>query len=211
MKQTLYELFDLLEQQHEGTISPEQKEAIDLAAPWAKRLEELAASPAEFDSIWSASMEIGQSAQPILSYNFGAGNGARVRKAFRLALLTAVAAGLGFFGLTALFSRWIVAMFIDSSCTAGAIAVRGLPLFASGFVFFAVNIVSIGYFQSVERPRPAMAVTVLRGFVFMAACFFGLPLLLGVEGIWLAVPLAEALTFAVVAAIYGRTRLKSAF
>ena len=105
----------------------------------------------------------------------------------------------------------MMAMFIDSSCPACAIAVRGLPLFASGFVFFAVNIVSIGYFQSVERPRPAMAVTVLRGFVFMAACFFGLPLLLGVEGIWLAVPLAEALTFAVVAAIYGRTRLKSAF
>ena len=157
-----------------------------------------------FPIIFMVYNAIGQSAQPILSYNFGAGNGARVRKAFRLALLTAVAAGLGFFGLTALFSRWI-------SCPACAIAVRGLPLFASGFVFFAVNIVSIGYFQSVERPRPAMAVTVLRGFVFMAACFFGLPLLLGVEGIWLAVPLAEALTFAVVAAIYGRTRLKSAF
>lgn len=164
-----------------------------------------------FPIIFMVYNAIGQSAQPILSYNFGAGNGARVRKAFRLALLTAVAAGLGFFGLTALFSRWIVAMFIDSSCPACAIAVWGLPLFASGFVFFAVNIVSIGYFQSVERPRPAMAVTVLRGFVFMAACFFGLPLLLGVEGIWLAVPLAEALTFAVVAAIYGRTRLKSAF
>ena len=164
-----------------------------------------------FPIIFMVYNAIGQSAQPILSYNFGAGNGARVRKAFRLALLTAVAAGLGFFGLTALFSRWIVAMFIDSSCPACAIAVRGLPLFASGFVFFAVNIVSIGYFQSVERPRPAMAVTVLRGFAFMAACFFGLPLLLGVEGIWLAVPLAEALTFAVVAAIYGRTRLKSAF
>ena len=56
-----------------------------------------------------------------------------------------------------------------------------------------------------------MAVTVLRGFVFMAACFFGLPLLFGVEGIWLAVPLAEVLTFAVVAAIYWRTRLRSGF
>ena len=125
--------------------------------------------------------------------------------------MTALTAGLGFFGVTALFSREIVALFIDSACPAYDIAVRGLPLFASGFVFFAVNIVAISYFQSVERPRPAMAVTVLRGFVFMAACFFGLPLLLGVEGIWLAVPLAEALTFAVVAAIYGRTRLKSAF
>ena len=65
MKSALTDLFDLLEQQHEGTISPEQKEAIDRAAPWAKRLEELAASPAEFDRIWSTSMEIGQSDQPV--------------------------------------------------------------------------------------------------------------------------------------------------
>ena len=65
MRTCIYELFDLLEQQHEDTISPEQKEAINRAAPWAKRLEELAASPAEFDSIWSASMEIGQSDQPV--------------------------------------------------------------------------------------------------------------------------------------------------
>ena len=59
MKSVLTDLFDLLEQQHEDTISPER------AAPWAKRLEEMAASPAEFDSIWSASMEIGQSDQPV--------------------------------------------------------------------------------------------------------------------------------------------------
>ena len=65
MKQTLYELFDLLEQQHEGTISPEQKEAIDRAAPWAKRLEELAASPAEFDSIWCAALDIEQADHPV--------------------------------------------------------------------------------------------------------------------------------------------------
>ena len=38
MKSALTDLFDLLEQQHECTISQEQKEAIDRAAPWAKRL-----------------------------------------------------------------------------------------------------------------------------------------------------------------------------
>ena len=164
-----------------------------------------------FPIIFMVYNAIGQSAQPILSYNFGAGNDARVRKAFRLALMTALTAGLGFFGVTALFSREIVAMFIDSACPAYDIAVRGLPLFASGFVFFAVNIVAISYFQSVERARPAMLVTLLRGFVFMVLCFFGLPLLLDVEGIWLAVPLAEVLTFGVVMAIYYRTRLKSRF
>ena len=164
-----------------------------------------------FPIIFMVYNAIGQSAQPILSYNFGAGNDARVRKAFRLALMTALTAGLGFFGVTALFSREIVAMFIDSAYPAYDIAVRGLPLFASGFVFFAVNIVAISYFQSVERARPAMLVTLLRGFVFMVLCFFGLPLLLDVEGIWLAVPLAEVLTFGVVMAIYYRTRLKSRF
>ena len=65
MRTCIYELFDLLEQQHEGTISPEQKEAIGRADPWAKRLEELAASPAEFDSIWSAALDIEQADHPV--------------------------------------------------------------------------------------------------------------------------------------------------
>ena len=129
-----------------------------------------------FPIIFMVYNAIGQSAQPILSYNFGAGDEARVRSAFRLALATAVICGLVFFALTAIFNHQIVAMFIDRSYPAYDIAVSGLPLFASGFVFFAVNIVSIGYFQSVERARPAMVVTVLRGFVFMVICLLGLSL-----------------------------------
>ena len=95
-------------------------------------------------------------------------------------------------------------MFISPEYPAYRIAVEGLPLFAAGFVFFAVNIVSIIYYQSVERPRPAMALTLLRGFVFQVGCFFGLPLVAGIPGIWLAVPLSEVLTFCVVVAIYAR-------
>ena len=159
-----------------------------------------------FPIIFMVYNAIGQSAQPILSYNFGIRDGERVRSTFRLALVTAVVCGAVFFVLTALFSRQIVALFIDSSNPAYDIAVSGIPLFASGFIFFAVNIVSIGYFQSVERARPAMVVTVLRGFVFMVICLFGLPLLLKVSGIWMAVPLAEVLTFLVVAVIYWRKR-----
>ena len=157
-----------------------------------------------FPIIFMVYNAIGQSAQPILSYNFGAGDAMRVRSAFRLALGTAVTCGLVFFALTALFNHQIVAMFIDRSYPAYDIAVAGLPLFASGFIFFAVNIVSIGYFQSVERARPAMMITVLRGFVFMVLCLLGLPLLLKVPGIWLAVPLAEILTFLVIMVIYYR-------
>lgn len=159
-----------------------------------------------FPIIFMVYNAIGQSVQPILSYNFGTGNRGRVRLAFRLALITAISCGAAFFILTAVFSHQIVAMFIRDTCPAYAIAVKGLPLFASGFVFFAVNIVSIGYFQSVERARPAMWITLLRGFLFMVVCLFGLPLLLKVPGIWLAVPLSEVLTFIVVLMIYRYKR-----
>ncbi len=52
-----------------------------------------------------------------------------------------------------------------------------------------------------------MTVTVLRGFVFMMICMFGLPLILNVCGIWLAMPLAETLTSFIIMIIYYKQRL----
>ena len=155
-----------------------------------------------FPIIFMVYNAIAQSAQPILSYNFGAGNPERVRAAFRLALLTAISCGVVVFAVTALFSAQITSWFIDSSYPAHDLAVKGLPLFASGFVCFGINIVSIGYFQSVERAKYATVITLLRGFILLTACFFGLPLLLGDRGIWLATPLAEMLTTLFILVIY---------
>ena len=103
-----------------------------------------------------------------------------------------------------MFAHPITEMFISSEYPAHHIAAEGLPLFASGFVFFGINIVSIGYFQSVECDRPAMAVTLLRGFVLVLICFAVFPLCWGVPGIWLAVPVSELLTFLFVLTIYCR-------
>lgn len=88
-----------------------------------------------FPIIFMVYNAIGQSAQPILSYNFGAGDAMRVRSAFRLALGTAVTCGLVFFALTALFNHQIVAMFIDRSYPAYDIAVAGLPLLRLALFF----------------------------------------------------------------------------
>ncbi len=68
--------------------------------------------------------------------------------------------------------------------------------------------VSIGYFQSVERARYATIITLLRGFILLTACFFGLPLLFGNPGIWLATPLAELLTTLFILTIYIKAKRK---
>ena len=62
---------------------------------------------------------------------------------------------------------------IDSS--AFTIADEGFPYLAASFLFFTLNLVLIGFFQSIERPKPAITFMLLRGFVVLAPCFIVLP------------------------------------
>ena len=98
---------------------------------------------------------IAQSAQPIISYNFGLGYKERVMTAERIALLTAVVCGVVATVAFTVYPYLLVGLFISLDSEAAKIAIHGFPYFASGFVFFIVNIAVVGYFQSVERIKPA--------------------------------------------------------
>lgn len=156
-----------------------------------------------FPIIFMVYTSIAQSAQPIISFNYASGANQRVNHAFSLALKTALSFGVLVMVLTFTCSHFIVSMFIPDTDAAHALATHGLPLFAIGFIPFAVNMISIGYFQSVERIKSAMLVTLLRGFIFMIISFKLLPLFIGDGGVWLAVPLSEVLTFVTVLGIYS--------
>lgn len=145
---------------------------------------------------------IAQSAQPIISYNYGTGDAVRVHTTFRLSLKTAFVSGLLAFAVMYVLCPYIVAMFLEPGCRAYEIATEGIPYFAAGFVCFALNIVWIGYYQSIELARKAMFFMTLRGIVGMTACFLILPPLLGEKGLWLAVPCAELLIFILLTADY---------
>lgn len=140
---------------------------------------------------------VAQSAQPIISFNYGIERWDKVRSARSLLIMTA--AGFGVF-TTLLFvfaPTWLVALFVDTQSHAGQIAIEGFPYFATGVIFFIVNVAIIGYYQSIEKMRRATLLVFLRGFVLLVPSYLLLPRLLGVEGAWLAMPLAELLTLAI--------------
>lgn len=155
-----------------------------------------------FPIIFMVYNAIAQSVQPIISYNFGQDNKLRVKKASRLAIKTALICGICFFTATLLFNTNIISLFIDPEYEAYNIAAKGIPYFAVGYIFFALNIVGIGYYQSIELAKRATTITLLRGTIFMLIGFLLLPHLWEVEGIWLAVPLAELLTLLLIIGIY---------
>lgn len=151
-----------------------------------------------------------QSAQPIISYNFGLGQWQRVRQTLRVAIFTAVGCGAAVTAVFVAAPQLLTGLFIKLGTPAADIAVAGFPYFAAAFVFYVVNITCIGFFQSVERIKPAMAFALLRGIVYLAPAFLLLPGLMGHTGIWLALAVSEALTTASIAAYMATRRWHNA-
>lgn len=141
---------------------------------------------------------IAQSAQPIISYHYGVGQWSEVRQAKRLLLYTSAIVGIVVTLLFVFIPQWLVSLFVDAQSEAGGIAILGFPYFATGIIFFIVNVAVIGYYQSIEQVKRASLLVCLRGFVLLIPCFMLLPKLLGVNGIWLSMPVTEALTACVV-------------
>jgi len=151
---------------------------------------------------------IAQSAQPIISYNFGRGDWNRVHSALRMSLSTALICGIVATVAFTFCPEILVSLFLPLQERAAGIAVEGFPYYSMGFVFFVINLAVIGYFQSLERVRPSTVFALLRGFVFLIPSFCLMPRLFGVEGIWLAMPLSEITTTITLTIYLIHTRMR---
>ncbi len=152
-----------------------------------------------FPLVYMICNAVAQSAQPIISFNHGAGKRPRVLGTVRFSLLVSVVIGVLVSLVFLFFSPTVVLCFLTPESPTYAIASTGLPYYGSGFLFMALNICIVGYLQSIERSGAASLFTILRGIVFLVAAFAVLPGVLGTPGLWLAVPCAELLTTIVIA------------
>jgi putative MATE family efflux protein len=151
-----------------------------------------------FPVIFSVNNAVAQSAQPIISYNYGAGDAGRVGRALRVSLYAATLCGLCVLALLIFGDRFAVGAFLRPSEPAYALATDGLPWFAICSPFFALNVAFVGYYQSTTQAKRAMVYTMLRGIVFAVLGFMLLPRFIGAVGLWTAIPMAEALTLLII-------------
>ena len=141
---------------------------------------------------------VAQSAQPIISFNYGAGNRYRVRRAFRVSLSTATVCGVLVTVFLTLCAKPLVSLFLQAGTRAYEIAIAGLPLFAYSARFFAMNVAIIGYYQATEQNTRATLCMLFRGLVFLVPAFVLMPMFMFPQGMWLAVPVTECMTLGVI-------------
>lgn len=151
---------------------------------------------------------IAQSAQPIISYNYGLDQRTRVAATERLAIITSIICGATVTVAFNLFPESMVGLFLDMDTEAAEIAVAGFPLYSTAFIFFIFNLTAIGYFQSVEKVLPSIVFALLRGVLFLIPSFIILPAILGDNGIWLALAASEVMTSVSIIGYYLFVRRK---
>ena len=137
---------------------------------------------------------IGQAAQPIISVNFGAGQGGRIRRVLRYALGTAAAFALFWTAAGLAAPNLFVRLFMTPTAEILAMAPGIIRPYSLSFLLLPLNIFSTYYFQALLKPGTAIVVSVARGCVVSGALILLLPLLAGPDSLWFAMPIAELIT-----------------
>lgn len=135
---------------------------------------------------------VSQASQPLISVNYGAGHTNRVNRIRKTGMLTGflLCAVVGALGL--IFPRFFVNIFVTPNEAILALAPDAIGIYFTSFFVIGVNMFIISYFQSTLRPGASLLLSVGRGCVFSAVYVYLLPIAMGVNGIWAAMPLAEA-------------------
>ena len=162
-----------------------------------------------FPLVFMFGNSIAQSSLPIVSYNYGQKNEERINKAFRLTVGLAIVLGLLITVGCYMESDLLMSLFLNKGTEAYRIGCDGFPYYTLGFFFFTLNVVFIGFYQSIEQAKRATLWMLLRGVIFVIPSFILLPMMLGDKGLWLAMPLSEMLTFGVILLSLVRDRMKT--
>jgi putative MATE family efflux protein len=140
---------------------------------------------------------------PIVAYNFGAGNGERIRRTIRLA--AGYAAGIMLLGAAVfeLFPDRLLAMF-NASETMLTIGIPALRIIGIHFPLAGFCIVFISTFQALGNGLESLFVSFTRLIVVLLPSAWLLSLTGSLNAVWWSFPLAEAATLAVSACLLRR-------
>ena len=141
---------------------------------------------------------IAQGAQPITSYNFGAKNAGRVKKTFRLLLITCLTYSIALWAAVMIAPQVFVKIFTSDTSLA-QFAAPMLRIYLGGLGLFGIQIACQMTFTSLGKAANSIVVAVVRKFVLLLPLIYIMPSILAdkTQAVYMAEPVADiiAVTF----------------
>ena len=145
---------------------------------------------------------------PLVSYHYGASNHDELKNLFQKSLRLIGIWGLMLFILAQLIARPLAAIFVGYDADLFSMTQNGFRIYCIAYLINGFNIYGSSFFTALNNGLISAAISFLRTLVFQLAAVLLLPLLLGINGIWSAVAVAELLTLGLTVTFFVRNRKK---
>lgn len=143
---------------------------------------------------------------PIFGYNYGAGNHKELKGLLKKSLIM-----IGFFGVDMVVAGEIFAIplaniFVGYDGKLMELTVSGFRIFALSFFFMGYAIFGSGFFTALNDGITSAIISFLRTLVFQISAVLLLPLIFGIDGVWISIIVAEvmAVVFTVIFLVVKR-------
>ena len=132
---------------------------------------------------------------PVVSFHFGAQNHGELKNLLRKSVLLMASGGVLLTVAARLLAALLAHLFVGYDAVLFDLTVHAFRLFSWSFLLAGFNIFTSGFFTALNNGAISAAISFLRTLVFQTASVLILPLLLGVDGIWWAITVAEIFAF----------------
>ena len=134
---------------------------------------------------------------PVVSYHYGAGNSPEVKNMLKKSMLLMGTLGVLLSALAFCLAEPLAKIFVGYDAELHALTSHAFRLFSFSFLLAGFNIYCSSFFTALNNGAISAAVSFLRTLVFQTSAVLILPLILGVDGIWLSNAFAEVFAFAI--------------
>lgn len=143
---------------------------------------------------------------PMLSYYYGEQNHEKLKKLAAVSMRVIAGISLVTVAASFLLTRPLVSVFARPGNPVYDLAVTGNRICTIALLFIGFNIFASGMFTALSNGVVSAVLAFSRSFVFMMITMIVLPLILGVNGIWLATPAAELMALTLSAFMFLKYR-----
>ena len=143
---------------------------------------------------------------PMISYYYGEQNHEKLKKLVAVSIRVIAEISLVTVAASFLLTKPLVSVFARPDNPVYDLAVTGNRICTIALLFIGFNIFASGMFTALSNGVVSAVLAFSRSFVFMLVTMVVLPLILGVNGIWLATPAAELMALALSAVMFLKYR-----
>ena len=137
----------------------------------------------------------------VISYKYGAGDKAELRSLLRKSCTLIAVAGLLITVAVELLAPRISQLFVGYSPALRDLTTYAMHIYMVSFLICGFNMFASAWFTALNNGPVSAVISFTRTLVFELGCVFVLPLVFGIDGIWLAVNVAEVLALILSAAL----------